>query len=69
MLGGIAAHNQNTIGILYINVMVRHGTASKRLSQSRHRWTVSDTGLMIYIDHTQSTAFSSHQPALFIINV
>jgi len=49
--------------------MVRHGTASERLSQSRYRWTVSDPGLMIYIDHTQSAGLDGHDPALLVVHI
>ena len=69
MFRGIAAHNQNDIRVFQITVVVRHGTASERLSQSRYRWAVSDPGLVIDINQTQSTAFDAHQPTFFIIYV
>ena len=49
----IAAHVQDDVGIAKINVMVRHGAASERLSQSRYRSAVSDTGLVLDIDQPQ----------------
>jgi hypothetical protein len=49
----ITAHVQNHIGISKIDIMIGHRTASERLSQSRYRGAVSDTGLVFDIDEAQ----------------
>lgn len=49
--------------------MVRHRTASKQLSQSRYRWTVSDAVLVIDMNKPQGAAGNAKGPALFIIDV
>jgi hypothetical protein len=52
VLGHIATHVQDDIRISKIDIMIGHGTASERLSQSRYSSAVSDTGLMFDIDNT-----------------
>ena len=48
--------------------MVRHGTASKRLSQSRYGWTVSDPGLVIELHQTERPHHGGNGPAFFIVD-
>ena len=69
MLGGIAAHDQDAIAVLQIDIVVRHGTASERLSQSRYRWAVSDPGLVIDVDQAQGPGLDAHEPALLVVHV
>jgi hypothetical protein len=45
--GGIAAHDQDKIGVLDVHPMVGHRTAPKRRGQTGHRRGVSDTRLGI----------------------
>jgi hypothetical protein len=53
VLSHITTHVQNHISVSKINIMIGHGTASERLSQSRYRGAVSDTGLMLDIDDAE----------------
>jgi hypothetical protein len=53
ILGHIATHIQNDIGIPEINIMIGHCTASVRLSQSRYSRAVSDTGLMFNVNEPE----------------
>ena len=53
VFGHIAAHVQDDIGIAEIDKMIGHGTASERLSQSRYRGAVSDTGLVLDVHEAQ----------------
>jgi hypothetical protein len=53
VLSHITTHVQNNISISKIDVMIGHCTASERLSQSRYRGAVSDTGLMFDIDDAE----------------
>ncbi len=49
----IAPHVENDISISKIDIMIGHCTTSERLSQSRYRGAVSDTGLVFNIDDSQ----------------
>ena len=53
VLSHITTHVQNHIGISKIDIMIGHCTASERLSQSRYRGAVSDTGLMFNVDEAE----------------
>ena len=64
---GVAAHDQNNVGILDIDVMIGHGTTAERLSQSRYARTVSDPGLMIHLDDAQRPHRRRNQPTFFIV--
>ena len=63
VLGRVAAHVQDDVGIAEIDPMVGHGAASERLSQSRYRGAVSDTGLVLDVHQPQGPehlAYSQH---------
>jgi hypothetical protein len=45
--GGIAAHDENEVGILDVVPRIRHRSTSKRRAQTGHRRCVSDTRLCI----------------------
>ena len=49
----IAPHVENDISVPKIDIMIGHCTTSERLSQSRYRGAVSDTGLVLNIDNAQ----------------
>ena len=50
-LGGVAAHDDNEIGVLDVGPRVRHRTTAKRRSQTGHRRAVSDTRLVVEHEH------------------
>ena len=54
MFSGIAADNKNHVGILDVDPVVGHSTASERLCQSRNSGAVSDPGLVVHLDNTQA---------------
>src|SRR5690606_30936717 len=45
--GGVTAHNQDYIGVLDVDPMVRHRSTAKRRGKTCHRRAVSDTSLVI----------------------
>jgi hypothetical protein len=53
VLSNIAAHVHNNVSVSKIDIMIGHGTASERLSQSRYRGAVSDTGLVFDVDDAE----------------
>jgi len=61
MLRHVTPHNQNAIAVFPIDIVVRHGTASTRLSRAAYRGAVSDPGLMIDIDHAQSASLGGNE--------
>jgi hypothetical protein len=67
IFSSVAAHDENAIAVGDIDPVVRHGAASERLSQSRYRGAVSDTGLMFYVDQSQSTQHSLVNPTLLVV--
>ena len=46
-LGGIAAHDDDDVGVLDVNPMVGHRAATERRGQTGHRRTVSDPRLVV----------------------
>ena len=54
MFSGIAADNKNHVGILDVDPVVGHSTASERLCQSRNSGAVSDPCLVVQLDNTQA---------------
>ena len=63
----VAPHDEDDIGILNIDPVVRHCTASERLSQSRYSCGVSDSGLVFYIDQTPGPQQLLEHVALFVV--
>ena len=53
VLGRVGAHDEDTVTVLYIDPMVRHGTATERLCQSRNRRAVSQPGLVLDINQAE----------------
>ncbi len=68
VLGNIAAHIQNNIGVSEIDIMVCHGAATERLCQSRNSCAVSYTGLMFDIDKAERSQEFLVKPAFFIVH-
>jgi len=52
---GIAAHNQNQVGVLDVDPVVGHCATAVRGGQTGHRRAVSDPGLIIEGQHAQRT--------------
>jgi len=52
-LGGIAAHDENQIGIFDVDPVIRHRSTAKRRGKTCHRRTVSHTRLIIECQETQ----------------
>ncbi len=50
-LGGVAAHDDDDVGILDVHPVVGHRTASECGGQTGHRWSVSDPGLIVERQH------------------
>ena len=46
-LGGIAAHDNDDVGIFDVNPVVGHRAATERRGQTGHRWSVSDARLVV----------------------
>ena len=67
VLSHITAHVQNNVSVSKIDIMIGHGTASERLSQSRYRGAVSDTGLMFNVNDAERSEELCVEPAFFII--
>ena len=67
ILGDIATHVENDIGIPEINIMIGHCTASERLCQSRYSRAVSDTGLVFNVNQSQRSEKLLVKPAFFVI--
>ena len=53
MLGGVAPHNEDSVCVFDVDPMVGHCAASERLSQSRYRGAVSDSRLVVHVDHAE----------------
>ena len=66
MFSSITAHNKHCIGILDVDPMIRHSTASERLCQSRNSGAVSGTRLVIQMDNTQAAHGLMDNRALLI---
>ncbi len=69
VFGGVAAHDKDTVTVLQVNIVVRHRTAAKRLSQSRYGGAVSDAGLVIDMDETHGPAGDGQGPAFLVADV
>ena len=52
--GGIAAHDQDDVGVLDVDPVVRHRTAAERRAQTGHRRSVSDSRLVIEPEHAEA---------------
>ena len=46
-LGGVAAHDENDVGILDVDPVIRHRSTAKRRGKTCHRRAVSHTGLIV----------------------
>ena len=69
VFGSVAAHDENAITIFDVNPVIGHCSTPERLSQSRNRRAVSDTGLVVQIDDSQGSSHGIQRPALLIIDV
>ena len=65
-LGGIAAHDQNQIGILDVDPMIGHRTAAERRGKTCHRRSVSDACLIIECEHPQAARHLLREVACFV---
>ena len=57
--GGIAAHDQDHIGILDVDPVIRHRSTAKRRGKTCHRRAVSHTSLVVECQHAETSAPSS----------
>ena len=53
VFGSVAAHDKKAITVFEVHPVIGHGTAPKRLSQSRNSWAVSDPGLVVDVNQPQ----------------
>jgi hypothetical protein len=67
VFGRVASHHQHYVSILEIYPVIRHCTATIRLSQSRNSCGVSYSGLMFYIDKPKGTEPFLEDITFFII--
>jgi hypothetical protein len=65
----IASHNEYAIANTNIGPTVGHCTPSERLSQSRYSGAVSETGLMIHIDDSETSQEFDIEKALIILDM
>ena len=50
---GVTAHHHDEVGVLDVDPVVGHRTATKCWSKTCYRWSVSDTRLVVDREHTQ----------------
>ena len=63
----ICAHYEDYVSVPDIDPVVRHCTASERLSQSRYSRGVSDTRLVFYIHQAPGPEHLLEQVALLVV--
>jgi hypothetical protein len=50
---GVTAHHHDEVGVLDVDPVVGHRTATKCWSKTCYRWSVSDTRLVVDREHTE----------------
>src|SRR6202165_5411768 len=63
---GVSPVDQDEVGVFYVTPMVGHGPSSERGGQTDHRGAVSDPGLLLQIDETETAQHFSCEISLFI---
>ena len=69
VFGGIAAHDEKGISVFKIDPVICHCPTSERLCQSRNRWAVSGTGLVIDMNNPKAAGHLVGNRAFFVIGV
>ena len=69
VLGRIATHGQDDIGILDVGPAVRHGAAPECGGQTGHRRAMSYTGLLFHGDDAQSRTEGFYQQIIVFVAV
>jgi len=65
VLSGVAAHDEDHVGIRNVGPAVSHGSPAKRGGQTGHRGAVSKTGLMFVGENAEAEAEFAQQKVNF----
>src|SRR5208282_4180432 len=69
VLGGIAAHGEDDIGVSNVSPAVGHGTASECGGQTGHRRAVSYSGLLFHGDNAESRTEGFYEQVVDLVGV